>query len=106
MNPKCSDMRSDVVFPSRTIQTRREPSRLVRNVLSAVGDRAKDKQFRGGLVSEAHRLLHHQTLDSRVIKKKTKTKENVAAKESPHEKSRGNETKPHTRRALEGVPRE
>jgi len=28
------------------------------------------KRFRGGLVSEAHRLLHHSTLGSREIKKK------------------------------------
>ena len=28
------------------------------------------KRFRGGLVYKAHRLLHHSTLGSRVIKKK------------------------------------
>ena len=31
-------------------------------------------RFRGGLVFEAHRLLYHSTLGSRVIKKKKKTK--------------------------------
>ena len=30
------------------------------------------KRFRGGLVFEAHRLLHHSTLGLRVIKKKMK----------------------------------
>jgi hypothetical protein len=30
------------------------------------------EQFRGGLVSRAHRLLYHSTLGSRVIKKKKK----------------------------------
>ena len=28
------------------------------------------QRFRGGLVYEAHRLLYHSTLDSRVVKKK------------------------------------
>ena len=30
------------------------------------------KRFRAGLVLKAHRLLHHSTLGSRVIKKKEK----------------------------------
>ena len=30
------------------------------------------KRFRGGLVFQAHRLLYHSTLGSRVIKKKKK----------------------------------
>ena len=30
------------------------------------------KQFRGGLVSKAHRLLYHSTLGSRVTKKEKK----------------------------------
>jgi len=33
------------------------------------------KRFRGGLVFEAHRLLYHSTLGSRVIKKKKKKDE-------------------------------
>ena len=34
------------------------------------------KQFRGGLVSKAHRLVYHSTLDVRVIKKKKNNNNN------------------------------
>ena len=42
------------------------------------------KRFRGGLVFKAHKLSHHSTLGSRVIKKKKKTHSVVAGKNTQH----------------------
>ena len=43
------------------------------------------KRFRGGLVSKAHRRLHHSTLGSRVTRKKKKKyqRERAAARAAP-----------------------
>jgi hypothetical protein len=45
------------------------------------------ERFRGGLVFEAHRLLYHSTLGSRVIKKKKKKRKTKKTKKDQEELS-------------------